>query len=115
MELGFGCEFENGDHEIGTIVSMHENHPFMFSFHWIDRQGNRRSVYDMKKDEIEIIGRPIRLADVVEAMMESPKILPSRAEKIFGYTVITKWNCLKDDLREQSEETLAFLASLLSA
>jgi hypothetical protein len=54
--------------------------------------------------------RPIRLADVLLAMFEGDA--EERADELIHGSVKV-WNLRKDDLNEQSEETITFLAELL--
>lgn len=61
--------------------------------------------------------RPIRLADVLLAIrdntgMNRPHVHINGEGLEIGHSRF--WNCRKDDLTEQSEETLHFLATLLS-
>lgn len=74
----------------------------------------------------EILGRPIRLADVLLAInhhswihdIDVPKVLnlrsdaPYQALLLVG-TLIDKWEKSKDDLTLQSEETIDFIHSVL--
>lgn len=68
------------------------------------------------------IDAPIRLADVLLAVPHlKPKdhrnIVRGQAESVgnVGFmTVICEWNLRKDDLTEQSDECLTFLADLLT-
>ena len=60
---------------------------------------------------------PIRLADVLLAIMEVDveKAFPTEnypATKIIAM-IVGRWNLRKDDLTEQSDECVAFLAQLL--
>ncbi|HEY1757932.1 MAG TPA: hypothetical protein VGG72_21360 [Bryobacteraceae bacterium] len=70
-------------------------------------------------DEIRIIGRPIRLADVLLAAIgkglavNTIGVFMSDEEGIMPHTFRAAWNLRKDDLNEQSEETINFLAELL--
>jgi len=58
------------------------------------------------------IGRPIRLADVLQAMDDAAKgdLQQIRENLIATYD---KWNLLDDDLSRQSQETIDFLAEIL--
>lgn len=60
--------------------------------------------------------RPIRLADVLDAMCfgEFDNMPALRAEQEKAHQVVIMWNLHKDDLTEQSDETISFLADLLS-
>ena len=82
------------------------------------------SKYFVKKSDLEIIGRPIRLADIVLAL--HTKLSPTQdlifkeiADKVIQdirnqiMEVVVRWNLKNDNLENQSEETLQFLAELL--
>ena len=64
------------------------------------------------------ISRPIRLADVLLAIPKSEPLTLFPERLIFGEVnekgAFGIWNLRKDDLNEQSEETIDFLAGLLS-
>jgi hypothetical protein len=70
-----------------------------------------------RNDSIEVLGRPIRLADVLLALNET------RKDKTFKKTMSEieallfhnpfRWNFRNDDLSAQSEKTISFLAGLL--
>lgn len=75
---------------------------------------------------VEIIGRPIRLADVMLAMRESfteagaasgtstfETFVKAIAVVAGGGKGATSWNLRQDDLAKQSDECVAFLAQLL--
>lgn len=80
--------------------------------------------------ELAIVGRPIRLADVLLAIhgryhhgdVVDVRILPSGTfQKMYTGTVMPGdwdygpvWNLRADDLEKQSEETINFLAELLT-
>lgn len=77
--------------------------------------------FTLKVSEIkpyQILGRPIRLADVLAALNErypDYKLHHSAVEGSHELAKLLKLYNLKDDnLENQSEETIAFLASLLS-
>jgi hypothetical protein len=57
----------------------------------------------------QIIGRPIRLADVLLVLFDTK----GEAERGFILTVVADWNLRADTLDEQSDECVAFLAGLL--
>lgn len=133
MELGFGCKFisENGSEY--TILHAPENTPFRLTAVILEEPNNEM---DFRKDgKFEILGRPIRLADVLLAMGKNKidvgcsssfkgdylHMFPqgnSKKEEPIANTHISvdtrqaQWNLLKDDLRDQFEETITFLAGL---
>lgn len=113
MKLEFGCEviveFENG--ETGPAVVVEEMAGPSFLVKW------EFGTEDIEHDHlIEILGRPIRLSDVLVAMKKIETWghgwarMPDRelAELCFG-----KWNLLKDDINLQEEPTISFLHSIL--
>lgn len=74
----------------------------------------------MFSDSFTPEGRPIRLADVlltIDAVqmknLYEKKIIPIPRKGIFGKICDGKWNFFKDDLTQQSEETIDFLYELL--
>ena len=112
VELKFGCQVQRyeGD-EIDTLCSI--TSPGLRGRHAV-RFIRFPSVvhYDFvcATGEVEswkIIGRPIRLADVLLALKEQRGYL--------GVTILEKehWNLRADSLEEQSDECIAFLADLL--
>jgi hypothetical protein len=66
-----------------------------------------------------ILGRPIRLADVLLATIgkgiavNSIGVFLSDEEGMMPHTFRAAWNLRADDLREQSDETVEFLYELL--
>lgn len=60
---------------------------------------------------VEIIGRPIRLSDVILALRTSNIHEDDWKEELCRLT--NKWDARKDSLGEQSEETISFLYELL--
>lgn len=92
---------------------------------WMDDNGiNRRSVF-FKTQEAAQKGsillrkrpiRPIRLADVLLTVgAPETKVTLTEINKRRTYVdIIVQWNLKKDDLNEQSNETLLFLYNLLS-
>ncbi len=89
-----------------------------------EEEGN--AIFDANVDDIKkILGRPIRLADVLLAIQERKleyafmvdqeggfvTALAGQNPKLFS--VLKGWNLLADDLKSQSPETIAFLASIL--
>lgn len=113
MELGFGCRFffkGNNNNECIALSSKEwKRLTFIISLPHLEPKIdslNRKEL--IENNELEILGRPIRLADVLLAY--------SKKE---GWPVLelaqiaSMWSLTKDSLQEQSEETLSFLANLL--
>lgn len=118
MELWFGCEVrahpDTKDLGIYLVVGeKHANH-----YPTILKGPDHKTIYSFGENAgFEILGRPIRLADVLHMiqMYGVPAGLGywNVIADITGKSPFLSWNFLKDDLREQSEETLSFLAELL--
>ena len=72
---------------------------------------------DTNADLFEILGRPIRLADVLLAYIHCAKLahVVAEANKHLDneLKIMMMWNLRADDLEKQSEETVTFLAELL--
>lgn len=62
--------------------------------------------------EWEVVGRPIRLADVLLAH-QAIKYETAMTKYYQIASVVEKWNLHKDDLTEQSDECVKFIADLL--
>lgn len=114
MELKFGCEMRK--HESKYVVLDSKNnwiHLFNVTF--------GSTVFGpIRKDEYEILGRPIRLADVLLAIGLKDKIVIGGDGIIgtiaaFGPIIIVKakWNLKDDSLDNQSPECKDFLINLL--
>lgn len=104
-------------------VSEWGNGEYMYKFAYYTKGGYEA----MNLDGIEIIGRPIRLADVLLAINSStPTDTAYAITESGGFLQIGDsssiwerldfhWNLLKDDLTLQSPETISFIAELLSS
>lgn len=125
LDLKFGCEVKNKKFGYTFFVSFcdKENEVVVYCPKEFDNQFHHDSIEHFEAGKMEILGRPIRLADVLLAIAHKDKrrfccdelgnILEySREGKIFAGEV--SWNLLADDLTAQSPETLAFFADLLS-
>ena len=127
VELKFGCEVILKQSIFGRQKGVHGFVGATPDGIFIVFPGDGHQIYCEEENAYEVIGRPIRLADVLLAIFEGkvyekinevPLILDSglfgtstvgHAIKTSGYS----WNLRKDDLNEQSEETINFLAKLL--
>ena len=71
---------------------------------------------NIPKYDFEIIGRPIRLSDVLLAIPRSIRERLKIEHSAFGIYVKGHelWNLLKDNLEDQSDETISFIHSLLT-
>lgn len=116
LNLEFGCEIKYDGFE-GKITNVKEVHPFMVSFDWYDYRGFSSSVYDVYKSGLNILGRKIGLADVLLAIENIDARIKlnrhSSEVKVFASATMFTWDCSKDDLTQQSEETINFLYEVL--
>lgn len=110
MELKFGCEVKAGK----IIVCDYRKLTNDYAMNVVDPYGYTRTyiVQDVNSKEYkgQVLGRPIRLADVLEA------IRVTNIEKWNSLTlpdVAAYWYLLDDNLDHQSEETKQFLIDLL--
>lgn len=121
VELEFGCEVKSKAGWLKIITPKFTFNPHQGTYRAIallfEEMGHRE--YAISEEDIyEIIGRPIRLADVLLAMqMENvPGFYINRFGKFEAkgdYENGAAWNCYKDDLSLQSEECLTFIYNLL--
>ncbi len=87
-----------------------------------DVQLDGTAVHIHESELKEIIGRPIRLADVLLAIEKKYKdkyrvtsqgVFENYNPLLQRHVVNETWNLLKDDLTQQSDETIDFLFELL--
>ena len=119
MALEFGCEIKDFFEGTGVVIG-------------IQKYSNESDCYDVAYYKIpepiidrspknlnwKILGRPIRLADVLLSITTN-RHGAKRGQFIsddinWEHDEVYFWNLKQDDLRHQSEETLEFLASLLN-
>lgn len=141
VELKFGCEFYQKHRKTGEVLS---DAVYVFVGRGIDVRetsfcltnryaGDAIGCYDgyasyeVQSEKnmagyIEIIGRPIRLADVLLALNRKSNTSGYWAVDTTGAWldmrksvrhIMSEWNLRKDSLDEQSEETISFLYELL--
>jgi hypothetical protein len=118
MESKFGCKIET---KIGEFISKHGRADNILACTVIDVTDDgflTTSTYDRariaKKSEItKILGRPIRLADVLLAASKvfSPEEYKKRDDTFLG--VVLRWNPKDDNLDHPSDETKQFMIDLL--
>ena len=115
MELGEGC-----------IVKYRGFHPMVIG-RYEARSIADDGIVEINGEEYEvenILGRPIRLADVLLALKDKNKLGERIAVNQDGEFILTttkenwffygeKWDLKNDNLESQSEETIKFLANLL--
>lgn len=122
MELKFGCEVQR-DEEVLTFISD-------YYFEGIgDRQwkkvtlrgeaGNVFEMAEMDLSKYKVLGRPIRLADVLLAMIaETDRQTTNKEIRKMNYSqrtlkILAKWNLKDDNLDHHSDEIKQFLIDLL--
>jgi len=131
VELKFGCRFKFPRGSYGTLLCDKEwkRAKFLVALPQLPPHYDELRWDDM--EDVEIIGRPIRLADVLLAM-ETAKGSHHVAVRNDGGILVREgngitsnwslqwrnpfpvWNLRADNLEEQSDECVAFLAGLLS-
>jgi len=101
VELKFGCKVRFGrwgdSNRIYTVVSRHEDKVFCV------RDGKKSVDRITLTDDEIILGRPIRLADVLLAMDERIPIMKT----------VLYWNLCADDLNLQEEATINVIHNVL--
>ena len=122
MDLVFGCEvLYKKTNIIKTCVGRFEADTLTLDFRNGMPQILMMDGY-MNPDLTEILGRPIRLADVLLAISKTLKFASSEGCKIqlgvatlhfIDKTNLVKWDFKNDSLIEQPEETIDFIYNLL--
>lgn len=126
MELKFGCKIKVS---IGTLISKYGRQDNILECTiYAQSHGDfmATSSYDpariVKQEKIvQILGRPIRLADVLHALTNCAKY-PALIDYSVGLVFFhfkyegdgATWNVLDDNLDNQSDETKQFLIDLLA-
>lgn len=129
VELKFGCEFRYfeglnryGHRRTPTVKYLCLNTQDEIVAYLVSPANTR---LEIKKDDIEeILGRPIRLADVLLAISKADennhnKIwMKSDGRIVANFETkslksVVDWDLLKDDLTQQSETTIDFIHSIL--
>jgi len=101
MNLEFGCEVK-GSGSIPVLQYVGKsNGQYALAY----QNDGKDEMLIVERLGTEILGRPIRLADVLLAMDDLMHEL--------CLDVVTKWNLEKDDLTHQSPETINFLHKIL--
>jgi len=115
VELKFGCEVKIPTRKFYDWVFIEElqRTKDRFKFTALKGEGRSNAFSEINKDEFEIIGRPIRLTDVLLAMdnrkfYRFAKTMDEANELAWDY-----WNLKDDNLNNQSPETLDFIHNLL--
>ena len=107
-ELKFGCKVKGSRHDIIGQVYVNTGDRIEVMF------GCDMDAYEIDSTHFEIIGRPIRLADVLWAINMPIKYhTKTPTVKIELCKLLSSWNLLKDNLEDQSEETVTFISNLI--
>lgn len=121
MELKFGCEFQRFIGITEKLASIKSRYDGRHDITMV-QMGTSLELIGESTREIEkwvILGRPIRLADVLLAVKNNPRGLSYQilldVLLADGGDLKTKplWNLRQDDLSLQSEETINFFAAML--
>jgi len=111
VELKFGCEVKMGTKQVFIVVGMMPNGDPIT----VKKEGaydSTKQGADVEKidGKIEIIGRHIRLADVLYATLSLVVDGKGRKRRT---DIVEMWNLKDDNLDHQSPETILFLDNLL--
>lgn len=107
MELSFGCEYMDSKGDVMMYVkSSKEKH-----FGILKRCMSKNTLYSTDLFSITIIGHPIHLASVLQAVYENaPDHDTARLQCNEFYW---KWNWEKDNLNNQPHATIELLSDIL--
>lgn len=121
MELKFGCTVLHNDGEALLVVRWNTSNDSLDTV-TIGTASPFES-YNLYPSEYTVLGRPIRLADVLMAIKQEHRIFAvddngdiislDIAGRVITYPALANWNLRLDDLTQQSPETLQFLSDLL--
>lgn len=128
LELKFGCRLLDETHQffgqpdpvVCVIADEWANEEY--ESHWIDyyREHSCKFTNAEIRQKFKILGRPIRLADVLHAVSDAyhTRILREDLEhkslwEWAGEISCKYWNLLDDNLDNQSDECINFLTDLL--
>jgi len=112
VALEFGCELKDKDSELTWIfLSQGESRGFKYSSIWNSVTGSGLG----RHEDFEIIGREIRLADVLRAISREKLKKRLDISAFFVYqSGHSLWDLTKNSLDDQSPETIDFLYELLT-
>lgn len=118
MELKFGCRIRMWGYDDNVFLRKIDK--YGYEWQYLSHSGQLESCNNAKP---EILGREIRLSDVLMAIGDKGLFSASIGGSIVSFIWNYKqphekhkhftWNLLRDNLSEQTEETKAFIASLL--
>lgn len=121
MDLGFGCEVKvkytnlNPRKVATKVFEIGDGKDFVYLASNTGMEGEMVYLERYKPSDNfiqEILGRPIRLADVLIAVSKNCKASKKVSDSP-EWMVVTHWDLFKDDLNNQSKEFVAVLAGLL--
>jgi hypothetical protein len=111
LDLGEGCRFTE---YVDEWVILRETPTGFLTFYPEEWKTFLRSREEIELSRlIRIIGRPIRLADVVQAHRWQYSPTTSYTFSLKVAELVNFWDCKQDDLSKQSPETIEFLHQLL--
>lgn len=115
VELKKGCVIKDFFKFYGTIINVEKYHEESNCYDVAFKTPELHIDRSPAKDHWEIIGRPIRLADVLLVLFESPasKLLKIKTIQQLYQSIGLHWVLTKDNLEDQSDETIAFIFNLL--
>lgn len=113
-ELKFGCEIvAKKSNKTLTVAGQYEGDPLVLDYFTGFPQVVVVDGY-MNTDLVEILGRPIRLADVLFMIGKTKHVVAVDTDGDFIEATPAEWNLLDDNLDHQSQETLQFIGNLLN-
>ena len=114
LELKFGCEVEV-DGEVLRLATQNNSAYDAISFHAFDEIGNRRTQYCISKDNLNILGTPVALQEVLRAVL--PRTLDTQPAAGLHLHLCTDNCCIDFDLTkpisEQSPDTLQAVLDII--
>jgi hypothetical protein len=114
VELKFGCDIRfaltEGGGSLATVLFRYDGDYVTASY--AKFHNNKAGMVSRHLNKIEIIGRPIRLSDVLLALKEYTDASDT-GKRINTERIVKRWNLRTDDLEAQSSETLSFIHSLI--
>lgn len=128
LKLEFGCLLhrKNKDKDYGYYQVLEQGSGFHPDFLWVssrvygrmlirgDEIGSEQELSEKDiRDKFEIIGKPIRLADILYAVKKIGYNSTEEWFKVLG-RFIDLYNLLADNIELQSEETVSFIHEVLT-
>lgn len=119
LDLSFGCEIRDiTDGSTYKLIYNVGNH-YLKLTSWSGDDLNTFNTDESWNGKTEIIGRPIRLSDILIAFRDVWIMPTTKKDQGFRYLGLglgnpgISWNLLKDDLSLQSEDTIDFIYNLI--